>query len=314
MGNYASKVIAIAEAEVGYLEKASNSQLDSKTANAGKNNYTKYARDLDAISGFYNGKKNGYPWCDVWTDWCFVKAFGVETAKELLCQPSKSYGAGCGSSASYYKQKGRFYTKNPKVGDQIFFWDSNKTKVAHTGLVYKVTATSVYTIEGNTSGATGVVDNGGSVCKKSYSLKYYRIYGYGRPSYDVEPVDTKIDSVKEVQTWLNKTYSAGLVVDGLYGSKTKAALIKVLQKAIGVTDDGVYGPKTKAAIKVLKKGCTGVEVKVLQGLLVCNGYTKAYVDGDFGVGTYDAVIAYQRKMNLKADGEAGRATFNALCK
>lgn len=40
-----TKLIKTAEAEVGYLEKATNAQLDSKTANAGYNNYTKYARD-----------------------------------------------------------------------------------------------------------------------------------------------------------------------------------------------------------------------------------------------------------------------------
>ena len=55
------KVIDIALAEVNYLEKASNAQLDDPTANAGKKNYTKYARDLDRI-GFFNGKKNGYAW------------------------------------------------------------------------------------------------------------------------------------------------------------------------------------------------------------------------------------------------------------
>ena len=42
----ASDVVKIALAEVGYKEKASNSQLDNPTANAGSNNYTKYARDL----------------------------------------------------------------------------------------------------------------------------------------------------------------------------------------------------------------------------------------------------------------------------
>ena len=36
------KVIKIADAEVGYLEKKSNSNLYDKTANAGSNNYTKY--------------------------------------------------------------------------------------------------------------------------------------------------------------------------------------------------------------------------------------------------------------------------------
>ena len=59
MKKRASDVIAIALAEVGYKEKASNSQLDDKTANAGSNNYTKYARDLKN-AGYYNGNKNGY--------------------------------------------------------------------------------------------------------------------------------------------------------------------------------------------------------------------------------------------------------------
>ena len=66
------RLLATAIAEVGYLEKKTNKNLDSKTANAGYNNYTKYARDLDAISGFYNGKKQGYAWCDMFVDWCFV--------------------------------------------------------------------------------------------------------------------------------------------------------------------------------------------------------------------------------------------------
>ena len=40
------KVIEIALKEVGYLEKRSNKNLNSKTANAGSNNYTKYWNDL----------------------------------------------------------------------------------------------------------------------------------------------------------------------------------------------------------------------------------------------------------------------------
>ena len=38
--------INIAKAEIGYREKASNANLDSKTANAGTANYTKYWRDV----------------------------------------------------------------------------------------------------------------------------------------------------------------------------------------------------------------------------------------------------------------------------
>ena len=43
----------IALAEVGYLEKASNEQLDDKTANAGKKNFTKYARDMKSVTGVF---------------------------------------------------------------------------------------------------------------------------------------------------------------------------------------------------------------------------------------------------------------------
>ena len=126
--------------------------------------------------------------------------------------------------------------------------------------------------------------------------------------------DTKIDTVKEVQTWLNNSYSAGLTVDGIYGVKTKAALVKVIQRALKVTIDGVYGPETNRAIKNLKKGSSGEIVKALQGLLVCNGYAAAYVDGDFGSGTYNAVKAFQKNKKLFADGIAGKGTFSALCK
>lgn len=183
MAKYASKLIAIAEAEVGYLEKASNSNLDDKTANAGSKNYTKYARDLAKISGFYNGNKNGYAWCDVFVDWCFVQAFGVDEAKKLLNHGQ--YGAGCVYSAQYFRNDDRFYNA-PEVGDVIFF--GSKGEEYHTGIVYKVDSDKVYTIEGNTSGASGVIANGGGVCKKSYAINYSKITGYGRPNYDAEPV------------------------------------------------------------------------------------------------------------------------------
>ena len=57
MANKVSTIINLAKEEAGYIEKATNSQLDSKTANAGNGNYTKYARDL-YNAGYYNGNKN----------------------------------------------------------------------------------------------------------------------------------------------------------------------------------------------------------------------------------------------------------------
>lgn len=202
------KVIQIAEAEVGYLEKASKSNLDSVTGNAGSKNYTKYARDLDAL-GFYNGRKQGAAWCDVFVDWCFVEAYGIDAALALTCQPTKAAkncGAGCKYSRQYYKQKGQLYD-SPQVGDQIFFYSSDKSSIAHTGLVYKVSGSKVYTIEGNTSSASGVVANGGAVAKKSYALTYARIAGYGRPAYGAQTAVKAPQTAASTQTKKYTTYT-----------------------------------------------------------------------------------------------------------
>lgn len=137
-------------------------------------------------------------------------------------------------------------------------------------------------------------------------------YGEGK----TESVTGKIDTVKEVQIWLNDAYNSGLDVDGKYGKLTKAALVKALQKNLGVKVDGNYGSKTNAAVKKnnLRKGDKGELVKVLQGLLVCNGYIESYVDGSFGGGTERTVKAYQLAKGLKNDGIAGSGTFTKLCK
>lgn len=189
-----NKLIEIALNEVGYLEKKDNKNLDEKENNAGSNNYTKYARDLDNIKDFYNGRKQSYSWCDVFVDWCFVKTFGVERAQELLCQPDNSTGAGVGFSKKFYQKKDQYYTKNPKIGDQIFFKKGNK--LCHTGLVYKVDSSRVYTIEGNTSDSNGLVSNGGCVSKKSYNLTSSSIDGYGRPKYSNEELEITSSSYK----------------------------------------------------------------------------------------------------------------------
>lgn len=197
-----NKVIQVALNEVGYLEKKDKNNLDDKTANAGSKNCTKYARDLDAL-GFYNGKKQGVAWCDIFVDWCFVQAYGLDAALKLTNQPlgKSNCGAGCKYSRNYYKKKGRLFDK-PQAGDQIFFWPKDAIggpAVAHTGLVYDVDGTYVYTIEGNTSGANGVVANGGGVCKKKYKLTYNRIAGYGRPEYGMT-VAAESEKQEEEQT------------------------------------------------------------------------------------------------------------------
>ncbi len=176
-------VLEIAKNEIGYIEKATNDRLESKTGNSGVNDYTKYSDFIDEnCPNFYNGTKNGYPWCDVFADWCFITAYGENKAREMLCQPERSCGAGCSWSAEYYKKENRFFDA-PQVGDQIFFCDL-LGEPYHTGLVYRVTKLKVYTIEGNTSSNFGVEDDGQGVAAKSYYINSPQIYGYGRPWYE----------------------------------------------------------------------------------------------------------------------------------
>lgn len=260
MSNAAQKVIAIALAEDGYLEKKSNSQLDSKTANAGSANFTKYARDLDAL-GVYNGKKNGYSWCDMFVDWCFVQAFGLKNALAMTYQVKGGYGAGCTESACYYKENGAFHKAGPKVGDQIFFTNTGGSTMYHTGLVVKVDASKVYTIEGNTSSAAGVVENGGCVRQKSYALNYSKIGGYGTPNYALYQEETEQEDdepmkvykyVPEMPAWARDTFTR-LVQSG-YIAKDEKGEIEVQESSLQplVYMDRLLGGKIEKLPELMK--------------------------------------------------------------
>lgn len=168
----AEKVIAIAREEVGYVEKASEKHLDDKSLNTGNSNYTKYARDMYP-------SLQGQPWCDMFVDWCFAKAFGKPVAQKLLCGGFSAYTP---TSAGYYKKAMRWHGV-PKPGAQIFF--KNSTRIYHTGIVTTVSNDRVYTIEGNTSNGPQVISNGGAVCEKSYSLSHGSIAGYGWPDWSL---------------------------------------------------------------------------------------------------------------------------------
>ena len=244
------KVLEIAAAEVGYLEKKNPRHLDSKTANAGSANCTKYARDLFP-------QLQGQPWCDMFVDWCFWKSYGEVTAKALLCGGYCAYTPG---SAGLYRQAGRYGSK-PKVGAQVFF--RNDKRICHTGLVYKVDGSRFYTIEGNTSGASGVIANGGGVCRKSYPIGYCRVDGFGYPDYEgilggngptcpfQEPerlicYGSTGDGVRWVQWQLNR-HGAKLEVDGVFGVMTGAA-VREFQAAAEIEVDGVVGKETRGQL------------------------------------------------------------------
>src|SRR5712692_1098960 len=62
----------------------------------------------------------------------------------------------------------------------------------------------------------------------------------------------------------------------------------------------------------LRQGSSGPEITNLQQKLKDLGFDPNGVDGNFGPGTRDAVIAFQQSKGLQADGIAGSVTLAAL--
>lgn len=247
-------VINIALAEVGYLEKATNANLDDKTANAGSNNYTKYWRDIYPA---YQGQ----PWCACFVTWVFVIAFGKAMAQKLLKHYPYVY---CPTMADLFT-----LNANPKVGDIVIF--KHNGVFTHTGIVIKVSGDQFWTVEGNTSGGSTIIANGGGVCKKTYFNSNLPGTKFITPDYS---------KVQEIKNEGNDTPSI-------------------------------------SASSILKMGSNGSAVKTLQKNLNTLIKAKLTVDGEFGTATYNAVIKFQMKYKLTADGIVGENTqkkINALLK
>lgn len=238
-------VINIALAEVGYLEKATNANLDDKTANAGSNNYTKYWRDIYPA---YQGQ----PWCACFVTWVFVIAFGKAMAQKLLKHYPYVY---CPTMADLFT-----LNANPKVGDIVIF--KHNGVFTHTGIVIKVSGDQFWTVEGNTSGGSTIIANGGGVCKKTYFNSNLPGTKFITPDYS---------KVQEIKNEWNDTPSI-------------------------------------SASSILKMGSNGSAVKTLQKNLNTLIKAKLTVDGEFGTATYNAVIKFQTKYKLTADGVVGENT------
>lgn len=166
------QVLDLAAKYIGYKEKASNKDLYSFDANAGKGNYTMFQSEL-AKAGFWNNNKNGYDWCTSFVAWCFWRLCGNVEAKRILCLTG-DYGASCTAWARYYKAQARLFTK-PKVGDQYFERGSDGDP-CHTGVVESVSGNTFVTIEGNAS----------NMVKRVNRKLDNTVYGFGRPYYSAQ--------------------------------------------------------------------------------------------------------------------------------
>jgi GH25 family lysozyme M1 (1,4-beta-N-acetylmuramidase) len=262
------KVILIAKNEEGYLEKKSNNQLDNKTANAGSANYTKYWRD---IKPDYQGQ----PWCAAFISWCFMKAFGLDNAKKLLKHWPYVY---CPTLGKLFARNA-----NPKIGDVVIFYHNGM--FTHTGLVTAVIGDRFYTIEGNTSGASGIIANGGGVCAKSYLNSQMPGTKFCTPDYSIVP--NAVNKPSDIN--------------------------KIPSNTIQTGEKYMFNPET------VKAGDKNTSVLLLQEILRARGFKgkngKALkLTWTADANTIYALKAYQesRKEVLEVDGICGPATWKDL--
>ena len=180
---------------------------------------------------------------------------------------------------------GREWTKRVIVPEDVMEYLSSKYNLY------------VYTIEGNTSVASGVIANGGGVCRKKYSLSYNRIYGYGRPEYDEPLLDvdgswgknttkacqkyfgTTEDGIVSGQSSANKKYLSAVSATSwkFTAKKSGSDMIRSMQKMLGIKSDGLCGKGTIVA---------------LQKFLKNKGYYTGKIDGLCGSGTVKALQSF----------------------
>lgn len=182
----------------GYLEKKSNAYLDDFKRNAGYNNYTKFARD---VNSWGQPGCQAQPWCAEWQFWKLANVRGITKALQIM-------GGGfynCKSVTNHAKSNGTWH-KSPKVGALIIFRNGS-----HIGSVRSFNSNTVFTNEGNTSSAAGVVANGGAVRNKSYAINDSAIDGYVWIDWGNE---------KSVTTKWKATGTATSTVNDLYVRET----------------------------------------------------------------------------------------------
>lgn len=238
------KLLSIAKSYIGYHEGSDNSNIfSSMTGN------------------LYGWQIHNAPWCDIFVDACFIKAFGYDTGSAITYQYAGCCGAACAESAGYYQRHGAYYY-TPEIGDQIFFNVSGG--INHTGIVEKISGQTVTTIEGNSSD---------QVRENTYRIGDPSINGYGRPNwkalsgFDPESMDSMITQEK------SPVFEANLDADSEFGPLTKKAVTD-FQRVYGLKEiDGVVGQESWKRIfelimgETLKNGSTGWLVTALQALL-----------------------------------------------
>lgn len=169
------------------------------------------------------------------------------------------------------------------------------------------------------------------------------VFRLGDVSEEVRIVQNRLNRISTNYPTIPKIYP----VDGVFDADTERA-VRAFQKQFNLTPDGIVGKSTWYRIafifnnvkrlseldsegltleevsrqfpEVLQEGATGTGVQLLQYFLAVVGeyydqlprWQLPEIDGIFGAQTREAVIAYQRMLQLPVTGIVDRTTWNAL--
>ncbi|WP_036607734.1 C40 family peptidase [Oribacterium sp. P6A1] len=107
-------------------------------------------------------------------------------------------------------------------------------------------------------------------------------------------------------------------INGTYDETTMNA-VKKLQETNGLTADGIYGTSTYNLLysddvkaNVVALGEQSDLVKKYQQILINLGYLEGEADGNFGLGTQNAIKAFQSRNDQVVDGYLGPDTRTAM--
>lgn len=292
----ASQVVAKAISQIGVKESPKNS------------NKVKY-------NVAYYGSNTAAPWCATFVWWVFKEC------GDTSILPLGKKSAYCPDIGDYIIASGRRKSKSSgKPGDVVLFDFNGNGTSDHIGIIEKKNSDGSYTcIEGNTSLSSNA--NGGQVMRrKRYQSQVNHIYRppYAAESTTTATSSSSSKTTSSSKSssklsvdgsWGKNTTKKsqkilGTVQDGIvsnqwksckkylpncstdswkFGSSNKkgSAMVKSLQKLVGVSRDGIMGKGT---------------VKALQKFLKKKGYYSGSIDGKCGPGT---VKAWQKYINSK---------------
>lgn len=174
---------------------------------------------------------------------------------------------------------------------------------------------------GTATGGESGDQTGKEICIRSY---YNYPWNYILRYNEDGSADTGNSIIKSGQVQANKYLGTSIDTDGVRGSETKVAGIKVLQKAMNsdyaawLTVDGVWGSTSTQALgsHYVTSGETQYMVTAAEILLMLNGYDTKGVEypGIFGDSLKSAVNSYKTAKGLSANGICDSDTFLALIK